>query len=293
MSDSTCSTCNNEDCSAKVKNANESDIEYVARKQIFQRMCKIKHKILVISGKGGVGKSTVAVNMAEGLAMSGAKVGLIDADIHGPSIPKMLNVVNSDLVGGPNNTIQPVECNGNLKVISIGFFLKSQDDALILRGPKKYGLIQQFMKDVEWGELDYLIFDLPPGTGDEALSICQLIDKPDGAVIVTTPQGVAITDVRKSITFCRQLKLPILGVIENMSGFICPKCGDVTHIFDKGGAVKMTTDMEIPFLGEIPIDPQIAKNGDMGTPFVSQDDGSSVSAEFMKIIKKISTKLNK
>jgi ATP-binding protein involved in chromosome partitioning len=225
--------------------------------------------------------------MAMSLALNGAKVGLIDADIHGPSVPKMLNLEKAQLSGGPNDTILPVEYNSNLKVMSVGFFLRTQDDALIWRGPKKFSLIRQFMKDVEWGELDYLIFDLPPGTGDEPLSICQLIDKPDGAVIVTTPQGVAITDVRKSVTFCRQLNLPVLGVIENMSGFVCPKCGELTHIFSKGGAKEMTDEMNIPFLGEIPLDPVIVEKGDSGTPFISRDENSTISNEFNKIIKNI------
>ena len=181
----------------------------------------------------------------------------------------------------------PIVHNSKLKVMSVGFFLENQDDALIWRGPRKYGLIKQFLKDVDWGELDYLIFDLPPGTGDEPLSICQLIEKPDGAVIVTTPQDVAIADVKKSVNFCRKLNLPILGVIENMSGFICPKCGELTHIFSHGGAKKMADEMEISFLGEIPIDPQIVVNGDSGKPFVCYHDNSQAVNAFNKIIQLI------
>jgi ATP-binding protein involved in chromosome partitioning len=284
MSDSNCKTCDNENCSAQSKRSNESEEDFFDRQMLQNRMCKIKNKVLVMSGKGGVGKSTVAVNIAASLALNGQKVGLVDVDIHGPSIPKLLGLEGAKLIEGPDNSIMPILHKSGLKVMSIGFFLNNTDEALIWRGPKKYGLIRQFLKDVDWGELDYLIFDLPPGTGDEPLAICQLIENPDGAVIVTTPQDVAITDVRKSVNFCRELKLPILGVVENMSGFVCPKCGELTHIFSQGGAKKMTDEMEIAYLGEIPIDPEIVKMGDLGKPFIYDDRKSHTKIAFDKII---------
>ena len=286
MSGSSCNKCENESCSAKNKMHNETDAEFIDRQKLKQSMCKVKHKVLVLSGKGGVGKSTVAVNLAMTLALKGKKVGLVDVDIHGPSIPKLLNLENIKIFSD-DEYMYPADYNENLKVISVGFFLESQDDALIWRGPRKYGLIKQFLKDVNWGELDYLVFDLPPGTGDEPLAICELIENPDGAVVVTTPQGVAITDVRKSINFCRKLNLPVLGVIENMSGFICPKCGELTNIFSKDGAKNMAEDMKVPFLGNVPIDAEIARNGDLGTPFVCSESSSATAAAFNKIVEPI------
>lgn len=194
-------------------------------------------KIVVLSGKGGVGKSTVAVNLATALALNGLRVGLLDVDIHGPSVPTMLGLENETLKGGPEGLF-PVEFGG-LKIMSLGFLLQNPDDAVIWRGPMKMGVIKQFLTDVQWGDLDYLIVDAPPGTGDEPLSICQLIQPLDGAVIVTTPQKVAAIDVRKSISFCRRLAVPVLGVIENMSGFVCPKCGEVTQILPTGGGKRL------------------------------------------------------
>ncbi|MCF7792042.1 MAG: Mrp/NBP35 family ATP-binding protein [Victivallales bacterium] len=294
MSQQDCSGCTDNSCSAKQKKTGESEEHFHERQARQERMCRIKRKVMVLSGKGGVGKSTVAVNMAISLAVRGARVGLIDADIHGPSIPKMLDLEKAQVRGGyKRNSILPIDYSKTLKIMSIGFFLESGDSALIWRGPRKYGLIKQFLEEVEWGELDYLIFDLPPGTGDEPLSICQLIDDMDGAVIVTTPQDVAISDVRKSITFCRHLDLPVLGIIENMSGFVCPNCGEVTYIFGKDGAEKMSKDMQVPVLGKIPIDPGIVSNGDSGKTFVIENKSCKVSEEFSKIVSKISEVLEK
>ncbi len=234
---------------------------------IRKKMTRINHKILVLSGKGGVGKSTVAANMAVALSLEGKKVGLLDVDIHGPSIPGILNL-NGQKLEAVGETIIPVKMNKNLKVMSIGFMLENNDDAVIWRGPMKYQVIKQFLKDVEWGELDFLIIDSPPGTGDEPLSVIQMLEDADGAIIVTTPQNVAISDVRKGIGFCRKLKLPIIGVIENMSGFICPKCGEVTDIFKSGGGEKMAKEMKVPFLGKIPVDPEIVEACDLGKPYI-------------------------
>jgi len=229
---------------------------------------KIKNKIVVLSGKGGVGKSTVAANIAMSLAMKGYKTGLLDVDIHGPSIPVILGLEN-ERTQGNEQVLFPCEYgDGLLKVISIALMLDNADDAIIWRGPAKTGVIKQFIENVEWGELDYLIVDCPPGTGDEPLSAIQMLESVTGAVIVTTPQKLAISDVRKSVNFCEKLKVPVLGVIENMSGFVCPECNKTVDIFKSGGGEKMAEDMGVPFLGKIPIDPIIVEAGDSGKPFV-------------------------
>jgi ATP-binding protein involved in chromosome partitioning len=251
--------------------------------QIRRRMAPIKHKIVVLSGKGGVGKSTVAVNLAISLALAGQRTGLLDIDIHGPSVPKILNLQDRK-AHATIDAMLPIEVGTNLKVMSIGFLLPSPDEAVIWRGPMKYQMIKQFLKDVEWGELDYLIIDSPPGTGDEPLAIIQLLEKADGAVVVTTPQEVAISDVRKSITFCRSLDLPVLGVLENMSGFICPKCGQRTDIFKAGGGENMAAAMNVPFLGRIPIDPQIVEACDSGQPYVETYRHSQAARAFQEAV---------
>ena len=252
------------------------------QEQIRQRVKQIKHQILIFSGKGGVGKSTVAVNLAVSLARSGKSVGLLDIDIHGPSIPKILNL-EGEAIQAAGNAILPIEVVENLKVMSIGFLLRGRDDAVIWRGPMKYQMIKQFLKDVDWGNLDFLIIDSPPGTGDEPLSIVQLLENADGAIIVTTPQEVALSDVRKCITFCHNLKLPVLGVLENMSGFVCPKCGEKTDVFKSGGGEVMANEMHVRFLGRLPIDPQIVQACDSGKPFVHYYNQSRTAKAFEKI----------
>ena len=239
-------------------------------------MENIGRKLLVLSGKGGVGKSTVAVNLAVALSIAGKRVGLLDVDIHGPSIPKMLQLGKCK-IQTRNDAMVPVEI-GLLKVMSIGFLLAQADQAVIWRGPVKMGVIKQFLKDVAWNELDYLVIDCPPGTGDEPLSVAQLIRNVDGAIIVTTPQEVALEDVRKSVNFCRRLDLPVLGVIENMSGFICPRCGERVDIFKNGGGEKMAADMGVPFLGRIPLDPAVTESGDAGRPCVYDANGPGAKA---------------
>ena len=264
---------------AAATNGTDNAMEEMALKE---RLRRIRHKILVMSGKGGVGKSTVAANLAISLSLAGKRVGLLDVDIHGPSIPKMLHLEDA-VVQTRDGVMLPVEHAG-LKVMSIGFLLRDRDDAVIWRGPRKMTVIKQFLEDVEWGDLDYLIIDAPPGTGDEPLSVCQLAAPVDGAIVVTTPQDVATADVRRSISFCHQLELPVLGVVENMSGFVCPKCGDVTDIFKSGGGERMAADMGVPFLGRIPIDPAVGQACDDGTPFVYYYNQTATAKAFEHVI---------
>ena len=250
-------------------------------------MGRIRHKILVMSGKGGVGKSTVAVNLAVSLHLAGQRVGLLDVDIHGPSIPQMLHLENARAMGD-GESLLPLEFAG-LKVMSIGFLLPNRDDAVVWRGPMKMTVIRQFLQDVAWGDLDYLVVDLPPGTGDEPLSVCQLATPVDGAVIVTTPQQVSTADVRRSIRFCQKLDIPVLGVVENMSGFVCPNCGEITPIFKTGGGERMAADMQVPFLGRVPIDAEIGLACDRGTPFVYSDAHTPATHAFERIAAAILT----
>ncbi len=237
------------------------------QERIERNIKNIKHQILVLSGKGGVGKSSIAVNLAVWFSMQGKKVGLLDIDIHGPSIPKLLNLEGKRLQGGEDK-IQPISYSDTLKVISIGFLIQDEKAALIWRGPMKHNVIKQFISDVYWGDLDYLIIDCPPGTGDEPLSIIQLLGKADGAVVVTTPQQLAVADVKKCITFCKQLNLPVLGIIENMSGFVCPHCNKRTDIFGGNGGRQMARDFDVPFLGSVPIDSNMVPAADLGKPFI-------------------------
>jgi len=288
--DKTCKTCDSATCSAKEQREDESLDQFLERQALEERLCKIGHKILVLSGKGGVGKSTVAANLAVSFATEGFPTGLLDIDLHGPSIPKLLHLERHTLeVRG--NGMEPVAVGDDLKVISIGFLLRHADDAVIWRGPLKMSVIKQFLRDVEWGELDYLVVDSPPGTGDEPLSICQLIHDADGAVVVTTPQDVAVADVRKCITFCRQLKMPVLGVIENMSGFICPHCGGSTDLFKAGGGERMAAEMGVPFLGRIPIDPAVVESGDAGRPFVSHAADTPIARAFARVTEALRQRL--
>ena len=260
--------------------------ECLEQLELRERMSQIKLKIIVLSGKGGVGKSTVAANLAVTLGLQGNRVGLLDVDIHGPSIPKLLHLEGRGLVLKDEKII-PLNLSDNLKVISIGFLLQNQDDAIIWRGPMKMNVIKQFLKDVEWGFLDFLVIDSPPGTGDEPLSVCQLIEDVDGAIIVTTPQELALADVRKSIDFRRKLKLRVLGVIENMSGFVCPHCSKVTEIFKSGGGERMAREMAVPFLGRIPLDPQVSRACDRGEPYVYHYRGTATEEAFTRAIRPI------
>ena len=234
--------------------------------ELQQSMGRIGTKLLVLSGKGGVGKSTVAANLAVSLALAGKKVGLLDVDLHGPSIPKILGLDNERLDVQTADALEPIRVNENLAVMSIGMLLESAEDAVIWRGPLKFKIIQQFLKDVAWGDLDYLVIDSPPGTGDEPLSVAQMTGPGALAVVVSTPQDVAVADVRRSITFCRTLHLDVAGVIENMSGMVCPHCGEAIALFGEGGAEKLAAEMGVPFLGRIPLEPQIVTFGRQRPP---------------------------
>lgn len=257
-----------------------------AKKRLDDRLAKIKYKIMVMSGKGGVGKSTVSVSLAASLNALGYNVGILDADIHGPNVPKMFGLSAVGVHSGPNGLL-PLEAKEGLKVMSVAFLLKNEDDAIIWRAPVKHGMIEQFVADVDWGELDFLIIDLPPGTGDEPLSVAHIIKGVDGAVIVTTPQEVALLDSRKSVTFARKLNIPILGMVENMSGLACPHCGEVIDLFKSGGGEKTAEEMEITFLGRVPIDPMVVVQGDSGKPYVLEVKDTPTAKAFIEIAKNV------
>jgi ATP-binding protein involved in chromosome partitioning len=236
---------------------------------VAERMIRIKHKILIASGKGGVGKSTVSVNLAKALKTRGYRVGLLDADITGPNIPKLLGIEDQRMKQGPEG-IKPGDADG-IKVASMALILSSRDSAVVWRGPMKMAAIKQFIQDVDWGDLDFLLVDLPPGTSDEPLSVVQLIPDLSGAVIVTTPQEVSLLDSRKAVNMIKGMKVPVLGIVENMSGLCCPHCGETINIFNAGGGQKTAVEMDVPFLGAIPIDPEVSALGDSGATFVERD----------------------
>jgi Mrp family chromosome partitioning ATPase len=238
-----------------------------------------------MSGKGGVGKSTVAVNLAVALSAAGYRTGLLDIDIHGPSIPTMLRLQGERTLS-EEKKILPIEL-GDLKVMSIGFLLENQNDAVIWRGPMKTGVIGQFLTDVKWGELDYLVVDVPPGTGDEPLSIFQQLEGERSALIVTTPQEVAAADVRKSINFCRQLGAAVAGIVENMSGFVCPTCNTRTDIFSSGGGEKIADEFNVHFFGSLPIEPAIGAACDRGTPYVVAYENTVTAGLFKQIVEQL------
>ena len=248
-------------------------------------LSRIKNKYLVMSGKGGVGKTSVSVNLAMALAKKGFKVGIMDVDIHGPDVPRMLGL--EGMMGiTAEQKLTPMTYSDNLSAVSIESLSRSRDDAIIWRGPIKHSVIRQFIGDVEWGDLDYLIIDSPPGTGDEPLSVAQVI--PDAkAIIVTTPQEVALADVRKSISFCRTVKMTIFGVIENMSGFACPHCGKTVNLFGEGGGRRTADTLGLPFLGKIPFDPKVVVAGDAGISYQEHNADSEVTAAFLSVAERM------
>ena len=247
---------------------------------------KIKNKILVMSGKGGVGKTSTSVNLSIALADKGYRVGIIDIDLHGPDIPRMLGLEGSPQVN-ENNKLDPISYSENLKAISIESFTPNKDDAIIWRGPLKFSAIKQFIGDIDWGNLDFLIIDAPPGTGDEPLTVAQTISDAK-AIIVTTPQEVALADVRKSINFCKTVKMEIFGLIENMSGFSCPHCGEMIELFGTGGGEKTANQMGVRFLGRIPFDPQMVACGDSGVCYQESHSDSAVTKAFIDVAENMS-----
>ena len=247
------------------------------------RMARVKHKIIIASGKGGVGKSTVTVNLARALQMKGFKVGVLDADITGPDIPKLLGIEEARLMQGQDG-IMPAEADG-IKAASMALILSSRDSPVVWRGPMKMAAIKQFIQDVDWGDLDFLLIDLPPGTSDEPLSVVQLIPELAGAIIVTTPQEVALLDSRKAVNMVRAMKIPVLGIVENMSGLICPHCGESISIFGAGGGERMAQEMDERFLGAVPMDPSVCALGDSGKTFVQGQ--ATASSSFNQIVERL------
>ena len=275
-------------CSKANERTDPGKERYGEEQRLKVRMNKIKRKIAIISGKGGVGKSTVTVNLAMAFAMHGYanNVGILDADITGPCVPKMLGLHGQKLQSGPPGIFPALGPMG-IKVVSMDFLLPSDESPVIWRGPLKMKMISQFLSDIVWGELEFLFIDLPPGTGDEPLSIMQLIPEMDGVVIVTMASEVSQIVVKKAVTFSKQLGIPVIGVIENMSGFVCPKCGTDIDIFKVGGGKKIAADLSVPFLGRIPIDPEICRDSDDGVPFIIEHVNSPASKSFMEIVEKV------
>lgn len=270
-----CSACSKKDSCGEIKD-----------EKLKKALSMIKNKLVILSGKGGVGKSSIAANIAVGLSLRGKRVGLMDVDVHGPSIPRLLKLNGAKPEVGANG-LYPIYWSKNLAVISLGFLLPSQDDAVIWRGPLKMGIIKQFIEDVVWGQLDYLVVDCPPGTGDEPLSVLQLMGKDAKAIIVTTPQNVAVDDVRRSVNFCKHTQNPVVGIIENMSGFVCPHCKQQVDIFKTGGGEELAKESGVPFLGKIPLDPTLVEAGDSGDVFIKYHKDSPAAQALSQILDKI------
>jgi ATP-binding protein involved in chromosome partitioning len=270
-------------------NSDEMKQNFVRAKQLEEKVAetskRIKHKIAVLSGKGGVGKSTVAVNLAVSLAEEGFNVGILDIDVHGPDVARMMGKP-IEPVGTDGDNIVPAKMAPNLKMLSLAL-LVDDGKPIAWRGPLKHSAISQFIGDTEWGELDFLVIDMPPGTGDEALSIFQLLGKIDGTVIVTTPQVVAVDDVKRAISFVKSMKQEVIGVVENMSYVKCPECGKIIDIFGAGGGEKISKEMGIPLLGKLPLTPRVGELADQGKPFVSYARGSEIEKLFREITGKI------
>jgi ATP-binding protein involved in chromosome partitioning len=253
---------------------------------VKESLARIKNKIIVMSGKGGVGKTSTAVNLSIALANAGHKVGIMDVDLHGPDVPRMLGVEGRPEFTS-NKKLSPMKYSENLSAISIESFTRAKDDAIIWRGPLKYAAIRQFIGDIDWGELDFLVIDSPPGTGDEPLTVAQIISDAK-AIIVTTPQEVALADVRKSINFCRAVKMAIFGLIENMSGLSCPHCGEKIDLFGSGGGERTARESGIRFLGRIPFDPNVVVCGDSGACYQEAHASSAVTKAFVSVAEAVS-----
>src|SRR5438552_27592 len=269
--------------------------QFRLRMAITENLKRIRHVVIVMSGKGGVGKTTVAVNLAAAFASQGKRVGLLDLDLTNPNVPHMLGLDLSK-PGGHSEEIEPVVVKaptgaGSVKVISTEFFLQGKDSAIIWRGPIKMNVINQLLGNVEWGDLDLLVVDLPPGTGDEPLTIAQLLKDADGVVLVTTPQSVAILDVKKSLNFARSMELPVLGIVENMSTFVCPHCQEATPIFGEHGGAKLAAAENVALLGSIPLEPHVMQSGETGVPYVWRDEGSATTRAFRETVAQIEKRL--
>jgi ATP-binding protein involved in chromosome partitioning len=256
------------------------------QKRLQEKLCNIRRKVMVMSGKGGVGKSTVATNLAASLALRGYQVGILDADLHGPDVPRMLGIEGRHLIS-KGEGVEPVEVIAGFKAVSMALLAQEPDKAIVWRGPLKHSAIRQFLRDVNWGDLDFLFIDLPPGTGDEPLSVSRLIQEVDGAIIVTTPQDVALLDSRKAVSFSKQINIPVLGIVENMGGMACPHCGESIDLFKIGGGEKAAKELGVPFLGRIPIDPQVVLSCDSGEPFVARADDSLAKTAFIQVIQNL------
>lgn len=285
-----CAGCPNQAICASAPKGPDPDISVIT-----ERLSGIKHKVLILSGKGGVGKSTFTTMLGHAFASNPNNVvGIMDTDICGPSIPKMFGVEN-DTIHVSASGWSPVWVADNLSVMSVQFMLPNRDDAVIWRGPKKNGLIKQFLKDVEWGDADFLLVDTPPGTSDEHLSVNSFLKESgvDGAVLVTTPQEVALLDVRKEIDFCRKAGIKILGIVENMSGFVCPKCTHESQIFKAttGGGPGLAKELGIPFLGAVPLDPRIGMSCDMGESFFDAFPDSPACAAILSVVRRVGAEM--
>ncbi|MDA8404070.1 MAG: Mrp/NBP35 family ATP-binding protein [Desulfobacteraceae bacterium] len=258
--------------------------------EVTNALAKIKHKLIVMSGKGGVGKTSVSVNLAIALGARGFKVGIMDVDLHGPDVPRMLGIQGM-ASASDNQKIAPMPYSENISAISMEYFMPNKDDAVIWRGPLKHSAINQFITDIDWGDLDFLIVDSPPGTGDEPLSVAQTI--PDAkAIIVTTPQEVALSDVRKSINFCKKINKPILGMVENMSGYVCPHCGKTAELFGSGGGEATAAKFGVAFLGRVPFDPNIVHAGDSGVSYQETHKDAPGAVALGEIADKVVSLLN-
>lgn len=257
-------------------------------KLIKENLSKIKNKIMVMSGKGGVGKSTVSTNLAYGLSLQGKKVGLLDADLHGPNIPHMLGIEGARL----SDLKTPYKLSENLSCVSLSFYLEDGDKPIVWRGPAKTSAIKQILSSIEWGELDYLVVDLPPGTGDETLTVAQEIKGGHcGSVIVTSPQSVALLDSHKSINFSKLLFVPILGLVENMSGMVCPHCNEVIDLFKRGGGKQLSDKTSTHYLGRIPLTQEIVEAGDNGKPYIFSNIGGTAYEHMNSVIKGIEERM--
>jgi ATP-binding protein involved in chromosome partitioning len=257
---------------------------------VAENMKDVKHKIVILSGKGGVGKTTVATNLAISFAQRGKTSGILDVDIYGPNVPKLLGLEGQHPIA-EGDFIIPILGPLNVKVMSMAFLLRKDDDAVAWRGPLVAKAISQFLSNVKWGELDVLVVDLPPGTGDEILSILQSIPDIDGVVIVSTPQEVAVLDARRAIQLVEKMGVPILGIVENMSEFICPKCGESYKIFGEGAAKSAAEEYGIEHLGTLPLDPRVITLSDKGTPFVIEDPDSRASKSFNALVDRLASKV--